>query len=95
MVVVRVGDASLEKRLVAGAAWGTVPQRRTGMGMLDTLLYPGEPPIPAGHVIEAIEVGYPPLGLTVLGFDVDWLIGFLLLSMAFGFACKGALGVEV
>ena len=94
-LVVRVGDETLEKQLVGGKGWGPVVQRRTGRGMLDTLLYPGEPPIAAGHGLEVVEITYPPLEMSLLGFGVDWLIGFLILSMAFGFAFKGVLGVEV
>ena len=48
-LVVHVGDETLEKRIVGGTRWGSVVQRRTGRGMVDTLLYPGEPPIPASE----------------------------------------------
>ncbi len=92
---VQVGDETVDKTLVGGGGWGAVAQRRTGRGALDTLLYPGEPPIPRGHGIEAVEVSYAPLDLRLLGLEVDWLVGFLLLSMACGFACKGLLGVEI
>lgn len=92
---VRVGDDTVDKTIAGGAGWGPVAQRRTGRGVLDLLLYPGEPPIPAGHPVEAVEIAYPPLEIDALGLRVDWLIGFLVLSMAFGFACKGLLGVEI
>ena len=94
-LIVRVGDETVEKQLVGGEGWGPVVQRRTGRGMLDTLLYPGEPPIAAGHGVEAVDIIYPPLEFHLLGIGVDWLIGFFVLSMVFGFAFKGVLGVEV
>ena len=84
VVVVRVGEDSVETHLVAGDDWGAVPQRRTGQGMWDTLLYPGEPPIPRTHP-----------DLRVFGLAVNWLVAFFVLSLAFGFAFKGMLGVEV
>ena len=93
-LVVRVGDAVLEKQIVAGRGWGPVPYLRSGHA-LDTLLYPGEPPIAADHPIEAVEVAYPPQDLRLLGVGVNWFMGFLILSMACGFAFKGVLGVEV
>ena len=93
-LVVRTGKEVLEKQIVAGRGWGPVPYLRSGHA-LDTLLYPGEPPIAADHPVEAIEVAYPPQDLSLLGVGVNWLIGFLILSMAFGFAFKGVLGVEV
>lgn len=94
-LTVRVGDETLEKQLVGGEEWGPVVQRRTGRGMLDTLLYPGEPPIAASHGVETVEIIYPTLEFHLLGVGVDWLIGFFVLSMVFGFAFKGVLGVEV
>ena len=94
-LVVRVGNETLEKRLAGGTRWGPVAQLRTGRGMVDTLLYPGEPPIAADHGIEAVEIAYPPLDLRLLSIEVDWLIAFLALSMVVGFAFKGVLGVEV
>ena len=94
-LLVRVGDDTIEKRLIGGEGWGPVVQLRSGRGILDTLLYPGEPPIAADQGLESVAIGYPPLVMRLFGIGVDWLIGFFLLSMASGFACKGILGVEV
>ena len=94
-VKVRVGGQELETRLMAGNQWGAVPQRRTGRGMWDTFLYPGEPPIPNDHPVEAVEIVYPALELGVFGWSINWLVAFFVLSLAFGFAFKDALGVEV
>ena len=95
VMVIRVGEDAIDTHLVAGDQWGPVPQRRTGRGMWDTLLYPGEPPIPSSHPIEAVEIVYPALDLNVFGLTVNWLVAFFVLSIAFGFAFKDMLGVEV
>lgn len=92
---VTLGEETIEKTLVGGTGWGSVPQIRTGRGSLAVLFHPGEPPIPADHAVEAVEVACPPLDLRLLGLQVDWLVAFLVLSMATGFACKGLLGVEI
>lgn len=92
---VRLGGEVLETHLVAGERWGPVPQRRTGRGAIDTFLYPGQPPIPPAHPVEAVEILYPSLDLTVFGWSIHWLVAFFVLSLAFGFALKGVLGVEV
>lgn len=94
-LVVRVGGESIETRLIAGTSWGAVPQLRTGRGAVDLLLYPGERPIDRGHVVEAVEIGYPSLDMRVFGWTIDWLVAFFVLSMAFGYAFKGVLGVEL
>ena len=94
-LVVHVGSASIETHLIAGEGWGAVPGRRTGRGFIDTLLYPGEPPIAGDHAIEAVEIGYAALDMRALGWPVHWLVAFFVLSIAFGFALKGPLGVEL
>lgn len=95
VMVIRVGEDAIDTHLVAGDQWGAVPQRRTGRGMWDTLLYPGEPPIPSSHPVEAVEIVYPALDLSSFGLAVNWLVAFFVLSLAFGFAFKDMLGVEV
>ena len=95
LIVVRVGGQTLETRLIAGGPWRAIPQRRTGRGMLDTLLYPGEPPIPSNHLVEAVQIVYPALDIKTFGWSINWLVAFFVLSIAFGFAFKNVLGVEV
>ena len=94
-LVVRVGGESIETHLIAGTGWGAVSQLRTGRGAIDLLLYSGERPIDGSHAIEAVEVGYSGLDMRVFGMTIDWLVAFFVLSMAFGFAFKGVLGVEL
>ena len=94
-VVVHVGEETIAARLVSGNRWDKVVQRRTGRGVWDTLLYPGEDPIPLTHSVEAIEIVYPQLELRAFGFTIHWLVAFFIISIAAGFACKDMLGVEV
>ena len=70
-------------------------ERRTGRNLWNILLYPGEPPIPYSRAVEAIEVSYPSLDLGIFGWNFNWLVLFVILSMAFGFAVKRVLGVEI
>ena len=94
-LMVRVDDESVEKQLVAGDGWAAVSELRTGRNLWSVLLYPGEAPIPRSLSVEAIEVSYPPLDLKLFGWNFNWLVLFLILSLAFGFAFKGLLGVEI
>jgi uncharacterized membrane protein (DUF106 family) len=94
-LVVQSGDESVTKELVVGSGWGGVSSLRSGDRLLDLLLYPKEPPVDPASGIASIEVIYPDLEIRCLGIGVDWLIAFFVLSIAFGFAVKGFLGVEV
>lgn len=84
-----------EKELIVGSGWGSVSPIRFGRRFLDLLLYPKEPPIDPNSGIESVGVIYPELDIRFLGIGVDWLVAFFVLSIAFGFATKGLLGVQV
>jgi len=89
------GKAPLTKQVAVGGPLEGVSSLRTGQHWLSNLLYPGEPPIPSESAIESIEIRYPELDLSVFGKKVNWLILFLALSLALGYAFKGALGVQI
>ncbi len=87
-----VGADSFAKRIEVGEGWRAISRMRT-RDALDLLLYPGEAPLPSP--LEAIEVRYQTLPLTVWGWHVHWLVAFFLLSIAAAFLLKGLFGVEL
>lgn len=93
-LVFHIGRDSLEKEVNVGGRWGAVSTRKTG-NWLDLLLYPGEQPLKSGLAAKSIEIRYQPLSLSVMGWNVHWLILFLVVSVAVSFAFKGVLGVEL
>lgn len=66
---------------------------RLAAGFLNELLYPAEPPLPAGGPVSAIAVTYPEATVSLLGWHVHWLIAFVLLSVVFAFALRSRFGV--
>jgi hypothetical protein len=94
-LAVVAGGAEVTKSLVVGGGWGDASRRRTGAGIWQALLHPGEPPIPPAERIESIDLAYPALELSLLGWRLDWLVVFLVASLAFGFAVHRPLGVRL
>jgi hypothetical protein len=95
-LTVRAGDDVQTKRLVVGERVKMLAPKREGGGFLYQLANPGEPPIPKSSPIEEIRLSYPRTQtIPVLGIDMHWLVVFLIVSLGFGFAIKGALGVEI
>lgn len=92
---VRNGAAAVKKELRVGPGWGSVSSLRSGPDWVDLLLYPKEAPISQASGIDSVEIGYPPLKISLFDWNVNWLVGFFILSIVFGFALKGFLGVEV
>ena len=62
---------------------------------VNQLLYPAEDPLPADGPVAAITVGYPETDVSVLGWPVNWLVLFMLLSIALAFALRKPLGVTL
>jgi hypothetical protein len=62
---------------------------------LELLLYPGEPALPAGSPLAKIDVAYPNLPVTILGFEIHWLIVLFVGMIASAFALRGVFGVEI
>lgn len=89
------GKMSVTKTVAVGGRLEGVSSMRTGEHWLTSLLYPGEAPIPSQSAIESIEIRYPELDIPILGKNVHWLILFLILSLGFGYAFKGLLGVQI
>ena len=94
-VTVHVGQNRERKSITVGDSDGFLSKRRTGSSVTDFLFHPGEYHIEASSPIRSVTVSYPPLQLAVLGWDVNWLLWFFVLSIVTGYLFKRPLGVEV
>ncbi len=90
-----LGDQAITKSLCVGPRWETVSEIRTGGNVWERLLHPAEPPLDAASPIESIAIPHPPLSFRLFGWNTPWLLIFFVLSLVFGFAVKGFMGVEV
>ena len=93
MMTIDVAGETVNKELVIGERWDAVSTLRT-QNWLDELFYSSEPPIES-RTTRSIEVMYRPLAIPVWKWELDWLTLFLILSIVFGFAFKGVLGVQL
>ena len=100
----RTGDYELKLRL-DGQEYAKSAQVSEGVrrrspvrlapGLLNQLLYPAEDPLPGDSPVSAITVGYAEDDVPVLGWAVNWLVLFFILSVAFAFALRKRLGVTL
>jgi uncharacterized membrane protein (DUF106 family) len=95
-LLLRSGDRTLEKTVaVGGGPMAKVSSFASRGSIVERVLYPGEPPLAPGTAVRSIEILYPPRRLAVLGLGIHWLVAYLVLSIAFGFALKGVFKVEI
>ena len=95
MIHFRVGENDITKELCIGIDKGGISNIRTERNIYQMILYPGESPLDNSTGIQSIEITYPPMIITIFGWKVNWLVHFLLISIIFGYALKGPLGVQV
>ena len=94
-VRVAVGDREVEKQVVVGTRHARISPERVGSGWWTILMNPGETPLPESSSIRSITVQYKAASLPFFRWNLHWLVAFFILSIAFGFALKGVLRVEV
>jgi len=68
---------------------------RLAPGFWNELLYPAEPPLPKESPVASIVLAYPEDAVSVLGWPVNWLVAFFVLSVVFAFALRGRMGVTL
>jgi hypothetical protein len=91
-----VGGSRNEKSVrVGGAPLSRLSPVRVRGRFPDTLLYPGEPPLPAGGPVRSIEVVHVERRLPFLGLRLHWLVAYFALSVVLGFALKRPFKVEI
>jgi uncharacterized membrane protein (DUF106 family) len=95
-LVLRAGDRAIAKDIaVGGRPLSKVSPLASRGSFMKRLLYPAEPPLPGGTPVRRVEVLYPARRLAAGGVGVHWLVAYLVLSIAFGFALKGVFKVEI
>ena len=95
-LTLRAGDKTETKRLVVGESVKMLAPKREGGNLFLQFANPGESVLSGSSPFERIAVSYPGGQLVnFLGIDMHWVIVFLIVSLVFGFAIKGALGVEI
>lgn len=64
-------------------------------GVWPQLWSPGKAPLGDETPVNYFEVSYPEAEANLFGWKMHWVIVFFILSLVFGFAFKGVLGVEI
>lgn len=94
-VDVTTGGQTTRKDIVVGRTLAAVSSQRSAGGFWESLIHPREHPLPSGSSFERLAVTYPARTIQVCGKSVNWLLAFLVLTMAFGLILKKPLGVEL
>lgn len=92
---IRVAGETVTKRVEVGGGVVRRSPYRIGRAFLDQLVWPAEPPLPADSGVAWIGISYPDRDIDVLGWQIDWLIIFFVLSIVFAFALRKPFDVTI
>lgn len=90
-----IGGERVTKRVLVGETLTKLAQGRYQDGILAVWTHPSEPPLSDDGALRSIKIAYPERELALFGFGMHWLLVFFVVSVLFGFAIKGFVGVEV
>lgn len=90
-----IGGVAFSKRVTVSNQIEPLPPQRVRASVWALLLDPGEPPLPRHGPVAEIEVNYPPRIIGLGWFETDWLVFFLVVSLASGLIFKVLLRIEL
>lgn len=95
----RIGDRVIEKRLAVddgSSGLQAISVMRPGSSLWDRVLHPAEPALDDGSGVRSITLYYDWARSTPLfGYDVHWLVTFLVGSIVFGLLARPVLKVQI
>jgi hypothetical protein len=68
---------------------------RLEAAFVNEVLYPAESPLPPGAPVTSLTIAYPERDIDVLGWHLNWMIVFFVLSILFAFALRKPFGVTL
>jgi hypothetical protein len=89
------GGGEASKRIVAGEEFTRIVAVRESGGLWTRMINPGEAALPAGGAVEKIEIEYPARVFSLWGWEMDWLIPYLALTLFAALLLKGVFGTEL
>jgi hypothetical protein len=94
-LAINIGDERINQTIVVSDRVLRVYDKKSKPSFMGVLLYPGQPPLPRNSKVEEISVKFPPQEVSVLGWNVNWLVFFFIISIIAGYSLKGVFKVEV
>jgi len=95
IVTLRVGNEAFTKAIHVSNGLAKRSPRRLTAGFVNEVLYPAEPPLPAGGPVDAIRVAYLEGDIDVFAWKLNWMVVFFVLSIVFAFVLRKPFGVTM
>jgi len=94
-VTVYAKGSSYTFPLVAESSYRMIGFERKASGLFEPIIHSGLPPIPPDSPFQLVAVDYPPARHPLLGWQVHWIVIFLVYSLISAAALKMLIGIEI
>lgn len=92
-LTVHAGGETATKSLLASNEIARRAPTRFERSVFNQIFYPAEPSLASNSVLKSISITYPPRYVSVFGWEVNWLIVFIALSIGFALVLRNWVGV--
>jgi len=83
------------KRVVAESGLARIVSERERGSLWQQIINPGEPPLPRSGLVERIAIQYAPRVFHFRTWEIEWLVLYLVLTLAAALLLKGILRTEL
>jgi hypothetical protein len=89
------GDQTSTVPLIVSGRVCRVYASNAQSAFMPMLLAPGQTPLPEDSALKEINIALPPQEIKLLGWRVNWLVLFFIVSIIAGYSLKGVFRVEI
>ena len=94
-ISVDVHGQQFSKRVAIGTRLGETVAKRAYGGFWRQVVSPGELPLSAGSLVSQIRIEYPPRFFGIAGWEIGWIVPYVVLTLGAALLFRGALRVEI
>jgi hypothetical protein len=87
--------SEFSKRVVAESGLTRIVSERERGSVWQQIINPGEPPLPRAGLVEQIAIQYAPRVFHFRTWEIEWLVPYLVLTLAAALLLKGTLRTEL
>lgn len=84
-----------KKVAVAGKPLSKISPLKVKRSLINELLNPGEVPLSGNLPVKAVGLNYPAKNMNLFGWQIHWLIVYIVLTVILSFAFRGIFKVEI
>ena len=90
-----LAGGAISKQIVAGSGLTRIISERVLGGVWQQIVNPGELPLPKAGLVEQIEVQYPVRVFRLRTWEIEWIVPYIVLTLAAALLLKGILRTEL